>query len=521
MPMKFTACLISFISLCAFPAMAMLEYTASDARTALEALDDSLAKRQSFIARRQAQIDRLADSLSHHPTDSRLMLQIGERYTAFNNDSALHYFAKGRELAKDSDKLPFELQRVSLMPLSGSFPTAIMIYDSIDADNIPTALLPMYYEAGRQMYSYMAAFSENDSNSRAKWNSLALDRQKRLLEVLPKEGAEYKYHLGEYFFQTGEKGKARALLESVFESEPYQSNLRARAAHHLSTMARERADDNAYVYYIAQAAIADVIAATREVAALQELGNYLYTQKDVNRSYTYLTEALANAVECGAPLRMVESSRSLPIIERAKTEQIEAKTRTIYVILGILVLILVGLVITMLVLRHEMKRMKLLQDNLRQANRTKEVYISQCLSLCSIYMDKLNQFCKIANRKISTGKVDDLYRLTKSGKFVEEQSKEFYDVFDNAFLHLYPNFITQVNALLRPDSQIELKDGELLNTDLRILAFMRLGIEESARIAQVLNYSINTIYAYRNRTKARAIDRDNFEDDIMKISSVS
>ncbi len=184
-------------------------------------------------------------------------------------------------------------------------------------------------------------------------------------------------------------------------------------------------------------------------------------------------------------------------------------------------LILVGLVITMLVLRHEMKRMKLLQDNLRQANRTKEVYISQFLSLCSIYMDKLNQFCKIANRKISTGKVDDLYRLTKSGKFVEEQSKEFYDVFDNAFLHLYPNFITQVNALLRPDSQIELKDGELLNTDLRILAFMRLGIEESARIAQVLNYSINTIYAYRNRTKARAIDRDNFEDDIMKISSVS
>lgn len=133
-------------------------------------------------------------------------------------------------------------------------------------------------------------------------------------------------------------------------------------------------------------------------------------------------------------------------------------------------------------------------------------------------MDKLNQFCKIANRKIATGKVDDLYRLTKSGKFVEEQSKDFYEVFDNAFLHLYPNFPAQVNALLRPDAQIELKDGELLNTDLRILAFMRLGIEESTRIAQVLNYSINTIYAYRNRTKARAIDRNNFEDNIMNIS---
>lgn len=136
-------------------------------------------------------------------------------------------------------------------------------------------------------------------------------------------------------------------------------------------------------------------------------------------------------------------------------------------------------------------------------------------------MDKLNQFCKIANRKISAGKVEDLYKLTKSGKFVEEQSREFYEVFDNAFLHLYPNFPNQVNALLLPCEQIQLKEGELLNTDLRILAFMRLGIEDSSRIAQVLNYSINTIYAYRNRIKAKAINKETFEADIMKISSVS
>ena len=165
--------------------------------------------------------------------------------------------------------------------------------------------------------------------------------------------------------------------------------------------------------------------------------------------------------------------------------------------------------------------MRKLQDKLQKANKTKEVYISQFLSLCSIYMDKLNQFCKIANRKISAGKVEDLYKLTKSGKFVEEQSREFYEVFDNAFLHLYPNFPNQVNALLLPCEQIQLKEGELLNTDLRILAFMRLGIEDSSRIAQVLNYSINTIYAYRNRIKAKAINKETFEADIMKISSVS
>ncbi len=136
-------------------------------------------------------------------------------------------------------------------------------------------------------------------------------------------------------------------------------------------------------------------------------------------------------------------------------------------------------------------------------------------------MDKLNQFCKIATRKLAAGQSDELYRMTKSGKFIEEQSHEFYEVFDNAFLHIYPDFLTHVNALLRPDARIELKPGEMLNTDLRILAFMRLGIEESTRIAQVLNYSLNTIYSYRNRLKARALDKENFEKNVMNIPSVS
>jgi len=163
--------------------------------------------------------------------------------------------------------------------------------------------------------------------------------------------------------------------------------------------------------------------------------------------------------------------------------------------------------------------MQRMQQRLSEANRSKEVYISQFLTLCSVYMDKLKQFSKLVTRKIGAGQVDDLYRMAKNGKFVEDESREFYEVFDNAFLHIYPDFVAQVNALLQPDKQIEIKDGEGLNTDLRILAFMRLGIEDSSSIAQVLNYSLNTIYAYRNRLKARAISRDTFERDIMRIDS--
>lgn len=502
---------------------AALEFTEADASDALIELDRSLNRREKFIARRQARIDRLIDSLNRSQSDEKqieLLLKIGKEYTAFNNDSALHYFTKGILRAPDRhSQIPFELNRAMLLPLRGSFSLAQAAYDSISPTEIPDEYIKDYYDMGRQMYSYMAEFHPEGSQPQKQYRRKAMESQARLLEHLPQHSAEYQFNLGEHHFLKGERGKARALLEDVFNAEPLQSNLRARAAHHLAVMANDRDDQPTYTYYLAEAALADVTAATREVAALQELGNHLYTLKDVNRSYNYLTAALANAVECGAAMRMIESSRSLPWIERAKLAQINAQRKSMYIVLAVLILVTLVLALTMGFLRSEMVKMRKLQESLRSANKTKEVYISQFLSLCSIYMDKLNQFCNLATRKIAAGQVDDLYRLTKNGKFIEEQSREFYDVFDNAFLHLYPNFVQEVNALLQPDKQIELADGEVLNTDLRILAFMRLGIEESARIAQVLNYSINTIYAYRNRTKAKAINRDTFEEDVMRINA--
>ena len=500
-------------------AFAAMEITPEKAKATLLALDDSIAHRIDFVNRRQRQINHYIDLLQRKGPSEAVLLAISEQYAGFNNDSALHYLDMGLRSDACPDKLPFALGRAQLLPLSGLFTPAIEIYTGIDTADVPPERRPLYYDCGRQMYSYMAAFSAGDREYREQFTAKSMECQRRLLEVLPQESLSYKYNLGEYYFFSGAKGRARAMLEYVIENANGNNSVVARAAHHLSSIARAEGDSIAYVYYLSRACIADLSAATREMAALQELGSYLYTRGDVDRAYTYLTEALASAVECGAPLRMIESSRSLPIIENAKTDQIKASQRSMIIVLVILGIVVMVLAITMVMLRREMRNMRTMEDNLRRANSTKEVYISQFLSLCSIYMDKLNQFCKIANRKIASGNVDELYRLTKSGKFVEEQSRDFYEVFDNAFLHIYPTFVAQVNALLLPDKQIELKDGERLNTDLRILAFMRLGIEESSRIAQVLNYSLNTIYAYRNRTKARAINRDTFEEDVMKIQA--
>lgn len=503
------------------PAVARTHISVDDTRQALLQLDRALRQRNEYIAIRQAGIDSLRERLHGEPASLPLILDIADRYTSFNTDSALHYLAMGKNMASDSLSAPFAWRRATLLPLVGLFEQARDEFYSIDPAKIADTDKEQYLMAGRQMNSYMAAYYSSFDTIHARYTDSALVYQQRLISVLPPQSRQSRYNQAEYFFMTGHHSRAELLLEEIVASEPSHSNVRARAAHHLSSIARGHADSLATTYYLALSALADVQGATREMVSLQELGTVLSDAGDVERAYRYLSTALEVAVECGASLRTLDTSQTLPVIEKAYNQRIESWRTGIYLIiaaLSVLLLILLGLLIF---LRHEMNKMARLQRSLSDANRTKEVYISQFLELCSIYMDKLNQFSKIVTRKLAAGQADELYRMTKSGKFVDEQSREFYEVFDAAFLHIYPDFVADVNRLLRPDARIELHDGELLNTDLRILAFMRLGIDDSARIAQVLNYSLNTIYSYRNRIKGRAINRDTFENDVANISNIS
>lgn len=168
-----------------------------------------------------------------------------------------------------------------------------------------------------------------------------------------------------------------------------------------------------------------------------------------------------------------------------------------------------------------MGKVKHARQQLKKANEIKEEYIGHFLDICSIYMDRLDNFSKIVTRKITAGQVEELLKMAKTSKFTEGQHQQFYDNFDATFLHIYPTFIDEFNKLLLPEEQIIIKEPGHLTTELRIFAFLRMGVEDSNKIASFLNYSVNTIYTYRNRIKSKAKNRETFDDDIMKIGSFS
>jgi hypothetical protein len=157
---------------------------------------------------------------------------------------------------------------------------------------------------------------------------------------------------------------------------------------------------------------------------------------------------------------------------------------------------------------------------LSESNSIKEEYLGRFLSLCSKYLSMLEQYRKNLYQLAVAGKTDELHRALKSMKVINETISDFYTGFDTAFLSIFPNFVSSVNALLPEDDAISLKYGEKLNTELRILALVRLGITDSTKIAEFLRCSITTIYTYRSKLKKRSIDGDSFEAKVMEIPSV-
>lgn len=503
--------------------------TDKDVTAILHRLDNELANRDTYLKQRQNNIDSLRKRLNRmdKPNEETLstILLLGDAYNAFNADSAVIYYQQGRKMATqqglDSIAMRFALKEATFLPLLAFIGSANDLLNSIDVNSVPEGLKEEYYDAVRQMNFYIATYFTEYPEVYESYMAKAKEAQASLLPLLDIKSARFKQNQGEYFYYHQEYSKSKAILTSLLEQISEENYLYARACHFLADIAKSRGERHEYTYYMAMSAIADIRSATLEVASLQELGKIMYLNNDVDRAHNYLSIALKNAVDCHAPLRMVQSAQSLPIIENAHKAELRASRNRLYIIMAVMAVLLVGLAVTLTVLRRKNVQMNRLACRLEEANGIKDVYIAQFLNLCSIYMDKLSQFSKIVSRKISAGKVDDLYKLTKSGKFIEEQSKEFYDVFDDAFLHIYPTFVSDVNKLLRPEERIILKEGERLNTDLRILAFMRLGIEESAKIAQMLNYSVYTIYTYRNKLKNRAISRDDFEEAVMKVKSIS
>ena len=272
--------------------------------------------------------------------------------------------------------------------------------------------------------------------------------------------------------------------------------------------------------------------AVREYAALQRLARLLYEQGDLERAYRYLNCSMEDAVACNARLRFLEVTEFYPIIDRAYVAK-ENRERLMMHRMLLLVSVLAVMLIVLLswlwiwmrklsAMRKELytanRELQVVNDQLEQTGKIKEVYIVRYLERCVSYLEKLEHYRRLLEKLAMASKIDELFKMIRSEQFLRDERKKFYAEFDKSFLDLFPNFVEDFNLLLVEDGRIYPKPHELLNTELRIFALIRLGVTDTTQIAHFLGYSLATVYSYRSKMRNRAKgDKDHFEQDVMKL----
>ena len=171
-------------------------------------------------------------------------------------------------------------------------------------------------------------------------------------------------------------------------------------------------------------------------------------------------------------------------------------------------------------LKDSNKALRDANDELENTNTKRELMANAFIMLCYQYIERLDSQRKLVIRKIKANQQNELLSILSSSKRGTEESQNFFSQFDKIFLSLYPSFVNELNSLLIPEAQIELKEDNELTPSLRVAALVRLGVTESPKIAGILSYSLQTIYNYRSTLKNSAIDKEHFEENLQKLCSV-
>lgn len=488
----------------------------------LKLLNEEIERRYEYVAKPLQRIDSI-HKVINTTTDPKKMLDLyealGDQYDGVNADSAILYFTRGVDMGiACGDSVLAQrclFKRCLQLTIIGAAKECIDQIKSAEDSGIYPENRYRYYATGRFVYYNLAVFYPY-RQSVDTYLSLGLPYAKGCLELTEPNTPEQELNKALIHHSLKQSILHIAALNDVIALSTSLDRNFVQASTLLGEAYMAAGKETDAINAFAAAAIANIRNADRHGTALMRLGMVLYSKGDIKSAYRYLATALDNTVMGCVRMNSSQISQALAPVQN-DIHVIERNRFISLVSLIAVLLILLGFIVFLILKqRREVIVLKTMKKRLSSANMVKETYITEFLNLCSANMEKTEEFSRLCRRKITAGQSEELLHYIKSGKVSEEQRNIFYSIFDDAFIHIFPTFIADVNSLLQSDKQLT-----TMNTELRILAFTRLGMDDTTRIARFLGLSLNTIYTYRNKLRNKAINRETFESDVMKIGQIA
>ena len=545
----------------------------------LEDLDRVVAEQQKYVDIREERISDVKSKLRKTASEEeRYQLKnfLFNEYSSYVVDSALHYAQEKLVSAYKMNRQDYiddsRLNMAYVLIQGGMYKEASDILQNINRATLAEYLERYYFLIYNTLYEAMVKYTIIESQSK-EYRAKAMLYKDSIMQKNDSTDvyirADRLLEQGDYTIQCyhktahGSQNLEEALkaAERIRAKETYFIHMSHDMAYSISDFYRRQGNREEEKKYLIVSAMADMKWAVKEYISLRRLATILYEEGDINRAYIYMRRSLDDATFCNARLRTIEVTQTLPIIDNAyqvKTKKEKKQMMIALACISILSVFLIGLVIYV---RRQIKKLSAarselnkanerlrqlnvelnsvneqlqsankelhetnhalsdMNQSLSEANNIKELYITKFMTECSSYIDKMDNYRRMLNKKAASGKLEDLFKTLKSSVIIEEELEAFYNTFDETFLHLFPSFVKAFNSLLPANDSIVPKQEGRLTTELRIFALIRLGITDSERIASFLRYSKATIYSYRSRLRLKSLNPEHFEENIMQITS--
>ena len=533
--------------------LATLEVSAGDINLLQEyhRLDDAIEQSDRYVQVREERIAKLKTALEVTRAVNAqydLCHSLYEEYHSYVNDSAIFYLDRCIALAQAmGDKARVDECHIHLAfqcTESGMYHEAADLLQGIDEQQLDAGNLRLYNISMGHLYGELGYYCNVPALQQQYYAKR--DQYISRITATKDNSDEYlQFKEVECFAAQDAKG-ALTFSDLRLKQVKEGTHEYAIVAFYRHLDYRLLGDSIQARYWVTQSALSDVNNAVMDQGALWELANMLMADGDIDRAYRYIRFAW----QCASKFNTLKRNNQISPVMTSISDNYEASLKQANRLLLVLVVVasLLAALFSVILFYSNSQRKKLararndLSDSnkqlaqlntqlselnsqmretnlkLNESNRVKDEYVGRFIHLCSFYIDRLDEMRKRVNKMVKGRELDALLKFTEGNELRDNNLSELYQMFDSTFLHLFPNFVDDFNAQLRPECRITLPDPGTLNTDIRIFALIRLGIEDSSRIADFLHYSVNTIYNYRAKVKNGALgDRDTFETQVKTI----
>ena len=549
--------ILSLIYILCFSALTSSFAQNKNIKDLYEQLDQAIEQSQYYINQKESRITKIKKQSRQGHTPQQLLTayyKLYEEYKAYQSDSSIYYIHQAIDLAKRNNMKSDITKLRSLLALqystSGAFTEALHVLQSIDKKTLNNSNKKDYYMAFYHVYGELGFTNINiDTDLSQEFYSKQDCYRDTLFSILSPNSEDYLMRK-EVLLTSQNKLKEALKINDIRLSKCKKgSHEYGIVAYYRYLIYRSLKDEDMVKYWLLQSAICDVKCAINDQASLWILAEILSKEKDVERSYKYINFSWnANKRFC-TRIRSWQISPVLGTIDHNyQAELKKANHRLIFAIICVSLLVSALALLTFYVnkqksylsnARNELKKtntqleelnnklsstngmLKASNDKLNESNGVKEEYIGQFLGACSHYIDKLDKMRLNVNKMVKNKQYNELYSMTKSSEVKEQELEELYANFDKVFLNLFPNFVKDLNGLLKEECQIHLSSPNKLSAIVRVFALIRLGIDDSTKIAEFLHYAVNTIYNYRAKLRNGALnDRNEFEKKVRELGTL-